>query len=95
MSQRYLGFAVYGDSVTLTDGLVTIKSLLTALGINYELRRGEHEVFIKGRTAKVVVSGSEVGILGEVHPEYLVKYRLVWPLVVGELNLSKLISEFK
>ena len=95
VSQRYLGFAVYGDSVTLTDGLVTIKSLLTALGINYELRRGEHEVFIKGRTAKVVVSGSEVGILGEVHPEYLVKYRLVWPLVVGELNLSKLISEFK
>lgn len=94
-SQRYLGFSIYGEDVTLTDGLVTVKSLLTTLGINYKLKRGGHKIFISGRSAIIVVDGDEVGILGEVHPKYLVKYGLQWPLVIGELNLSKLLTKLK
>ncbi len=94
-SQRCLGFAIYSEDITLTDGLVTVKSILTTLGINYELKRGEHRVLINGRSAIIVVEGDEVGILGEVHPRYLVKYGLQWPLVIGELNLSKLLTKLK
>jgi len=95
VSQRHLGFAIYGENVTLTDGLVVIKSLLTTLGISYELRRGEHRIFISGRIASVVVNGNEVGIVGEMHPRYLVKHKLFWPLVIGELNLSELVTKLK
>ncbi len=94
-SQRYLGFAIYSKDITLTDGLVIIKSVLTALGINYKLRSGKHRVLINGRSAVITIDGDEVGILGEVHPRYLVKYGLQWPLVVGELNLSKLLTKLR
>ncbi len=91
--ERSLAYGIYGDKVTLTDGLIIMKSLLNTLGMKYELRETKMRIFIEGRTAEVLVNNDVVGIVGELHPGVITKLGLSKPIVIGELVLSRLYSK--
>jgi phenylalanyl-tRNA synthetase beta chain len=69
-----------------------LDALLSALGLEYELKAGEHPSFIPGRAARVLIRGEDVGVLGEVHPEVLNNWGLRMPAAAFELEVTPLFS---
>lgn len=49
-----------------------------------------HPALHPGRSAKVILDGQEIGVIGELHPEWVQKYDLVQAPVVFELELDAL-----
>ncbi len=89
-TEKALGFMLMGDQYTLTDALVTIKSLMTSLGLKYGFKPLKSKPFIEGRAASILAGNTEVGVVGEVHPEVLTALGISKPVVLGEISLSKL-----
>ncbi|OYT50596.1 MAG: hypothetical protein B6U73_03630 [Desulfurococcales archaeon ex4484_204] len=93
LNSRSLAFCILDSEVTLTDGLVAIKSILRTLGIEYRLREAKLRPFIDGRAAEVVIpSGEVIGVIGEVQPEILVSLGINKPVIIGEIYVNKLLN---
>ncbi len=67
--------------------------LLYYLGKDYSLEPVNHPSFLEGRAGRIVVSGTAIGIIGELHPEVLERWQIGVPAVAFEVNLSQLSSE--
>ncbi len=50
----------------------------------------EHPALHPGRAASLALRGEKIGILGELHPQWVQKYELPTPPILFELNLSAL-----
>jgi len=85
-----VGVAVAGDKVTLTDVGAVLKGLALTLGFRYALEEVKVRPFIEGRAAAVIVGDKVVGVMGEVHPEYLQKVGVELPTAVLELDVEAL-----
>jgi phenylalanyl-tRNA synthetase beta chain len=77
-----------------------IKSVLTALvaGLVGDASRisfagSELPSFLKGRTAKVLLAGNEIAVLGELHPEVITNFELEYPVAAFEVNAKKLFTQ--
>lgn len=91
-SSRRVSGAIYGPGVTLTDGLATVRTLLETLGLRPVFEPFEGlPVAIPGRAAKVVVGGTTVGYVGEVHPRVLKLLELRAPLALFEILVNELL----
>lgn len=62
------------------------------LGRDYSLQPVQHPSFLEGRAGKIVVGGTSVGVIGEVHPEVLERWQISVPVVSFDVNLSQLTS---
>jgi phenylalanyl-tRNA synthetase beta chain len=63
-----------------------IGGLLNNLGVPFELKTAVNPSFLEGRVAEVFVNDIKIGILGELHPEVLLKFKLENPTAVLELE---------
>jgi phenylalanyl-tRNA synthetase beta chain len=64
--------------------------LLYHLDRAYTLAPLSHPSFLDGRIGRIMVEGTAVGIIGELHPEVLERWQIVVPAVAFEVNLSQL-----
>ncbi|WP_373974542.1 phenylalanine--tRNA ligase subunit beta [Chitinibacter sp. SCUT-21] len=55
-----------------------------------EFRRASHPALHPGRSAEVVLDGQVIGVLGELHPQWVQKYSLQNAPVVFELDVAAL-----
>lgn len=69
-----------------------VATLFYFLGIDYTLEELNDPRFIKGRCAKVVYKGEEIGVFGEVHPAVLTSWDIEMPTVIAEFNADKIIK---
>ncbi len=71
-----------------------LDELLRRLGlVNVAWERGSHPALHPGRSAKVVINGAEVGVVGELHPQVRAAFDLPSvPVTVAELDLAALLS---
>ena len=69
-----------------------LEYVLDALGREYKFERGEHNSFIEGRIAKIIVDGKEVGFVGEIHPEVLLNWGLDFPIAAFEIDINKVLG---
>jgi phenylalanyl-tRNA synthetase beta chain len=60
------------------------------LGKEYSLEPLKHPSFLEGRVGRVLVSGTSLGLIGELHPEVLERWQIGVPVVAFEVNLSRL-----
>lgn len=69
-----------------------IKADLEAMLPNRSLRfeKHAHPALHPGRSARVILDGQSIGILGELHPAQVQKYELGTPPVVFEIDLAPL-----
>ncbi|MBI4895581.1 MAG: phenylalanine--tRNA ligase subunit beta [Candidatus Aenigmarchaeota archaeon] len=67
-----------------------LDGLLSSFGLSYTLEKIDHNSFINGRTAKIIVDGREIGIVGEVHPQVLNNFGLEKAVVAFELDADAL-----
>jgi phenylalanyl-tRNA synthetase beta chain len=94
--------ATLGDhEVGFSDIQAYMHELLRTLGFEfppskdgevpaYQLEEGEHPSFIPGRTAWVTVNRERVGVIGEVHPALLERWKIYNPVGAFELRLDPL-----
>ena len=73
-----------------------IKSALDAFmnnfGVNWQIKEAAHPSFIEGRVGKVIVAGSEVGVVGEINPLVLEAWKLENPASAFEINFQKILQ---
>ena len=67
-----------------------LDTLIQGIGTNYELKVLESPEFISGRTARIIINGKEVGIIGEISPELLENWEVFMPAAAFELDLSSI-----
>ena len=56
-----------------------VGGLLNNLGVPFKLKTAVNPSFLEGRVAEVFVKGVKIGILGELHPDLLLKFKLENP----------------
>ena len=97
-----LGMGMYGDNdVDFYDIKGIVEGLMDRLGaIDVEFERPEENTifdevsaFHPGRVAVVKVSGEEVGIFGELHPDVLENYSIGKRAYVGKINITELMEK--
>lgn len=67
-----------------------LESLLFNLELSSVLVQQDRPMFLPGRAAKVMVSGKEMGWIGEVHPEALDRFGILMPCAAFEIDLDLL-----
>ncbi|MEK6967653.1 MAG: phenylalanine--tRNA ligase subunit beta [Nanoarchaeota archaeon] len=85
-----LSLASTHSLATFTEAKQATNAILSSLGIKGTYGELEHPTFIPGRAARVTKDGTEIAILGEVHPQVLENFGLELPVVAVEINLSAL-----
>jgi phenylalanyl-tRNA synthetase beta chain len=78
-------------SASFTEIKSTIDSLLMNLGLTSRVKEVVHPSYIDGRVGEVVINEQRVGIIGEIHPGVLERWKLENPASAFEINLDKII----
>lgn len=91
--ERRLAAAICNSKVGYEDIQSCLYALLRNLSLNKWMTEPmAHPCFIEGRSAKVCIGGSEIAMLGEVHPEVLHTFNIENPVACFEANLSRVLS---
>jgi len=67
-------------------------SLLSNIGIPYEIEETKHGSFIDGRVGRILVKKREVGIIGEIDPKVLESWKIENPTIAFELDADSLLE---
>jgi phenylalanyl-tRNA synthetase beta chain len=67
-----------------------LESFTSNLGFGSHVEETNHPSFIEGRVGKIIVNGTEVGVVGELHPAALEAWKLEVPVSAFELDLGAL-----
>lgn len=90
--EERLAAIVYDADASFSE----IKSVLDAFfmnaGLEWQAKETAHPSFIDGRIGKVIVKGTDIGVLGEINPKVLEQWKLENPLASFELNVGKMIE---
>ncbi len=87
-----LAAVIYDASASYTQAKSSLEAFMTNFGLEWQIKETRHPSFIRGRTAKLMVKGTEVGILGEVNPKVLENWKLENPVAALELDIEKMIK---
>ncbi len=85
-----LAGVVIDSRANFTQCKSIVEAILRNLGYEMNVGEREHNSFIEGRCASILVDGKEVGYFGEIKPSVIVNFGLEYPVVAFELNLSSL-----
>ena len=92
--KKVLSFGMYGekDFYYLKE---VINKTLDRLGIRdiEYIREENHPTFHPGRTAKLILDGEELGIIGEAHPDAAENYDINSRVYLGQLDFNKIIEK--
>ena len=78
-------------SLDIFDVKGIIETVFQGLKVeNWEVVQGDHPAFHPLRNGKIIISGEEVGIFGEIHPEIINNYRLPGKVNLFEIDFENL-----
>ncbi|OGS55241.1 MAG: phenylalanine--tRNA ligase subunit beta [Euryarchaeota archaeon RBG_19FT_COMBO_56_21] len=83
------GVAIHAKA-SFTEIKSLAQSVVSGLGLDYEIVQHSHPSFIGGRCASVEIKGEPVGVMGEISPFVIESFELRYPMVAFELDLDKL-----
>ena len=86
-----LCFGLMDEGISITDLQPYLQTLMRDLGKKMVLKESEDSCFIKGRCAKILVGGKEIGVIGSVHPGVLQKFGLEHAVVLCEIKEGSLV----
>ncbi|MBI3372165.1 MAG: phenylalanine--tRNA ligase subunit beta [Betaproteobacteria bacterium] len=81
-------WGIQARAVDFFDVKGDVESLLAPLSAGFE--RAAHPALHPGRSARVLLGGTPIGWLGELHPRWQKKYELPMPAVLFELETAPL-----
>ena len=90
--EDYLAAAVSHPNANFTEIKSIMDSFMTNFGLKWQIKETAHPSFIQGRVGKLFVSGVDVGVLGEIHPAVLGKWKLENPVAAFEVNFQSVLN---
>lgn len=75
------------------DAVGLVETLFTALHLAPSLEQVVEPGFHPGRTARVLLDGEPLGVVGEIHPAVAERFGITGRVAAGELEVSSLIRE--
>ncbi len=72
-----------------------VEYLFRVLGIDSLFEETEHDSFVSGRVAKVLVDKHAIATIGEVHPQVITNFNLEMPVCAAEINLTELFNHLR
>ena len=86
---NHINFMAADNQIGFNEASSYINTLLYFLNIEYSLESVEgDERFIPGRAARIMHSGRQIGIYGEVHPQVLESWGCSMPAIMAEFDLD-------
>ena len=73
-----------------TEAKQILDFMMKALDLKYVIEETEHNSFIQGRVGRVIVEGTKVAYIGEIHPQVLENWKLEMPVSGFEINITEL-----
>lgn len=91
IEETHLAAVVAGNKQGYTVIKAVLDGFMESLGIDEcQIVGIEHPSFISGRVGNVVISGLEIGVIGEIHPSVILNFQLSVPIAAFELTVNKL-----
>lgn len=87
---RHLSAVISDIKINYSEMASIVNSLVNNLGRKPKFKAKNNKIFIKNRSAEILIDEEKIGIIGEIHPEVLEKWSLEKPVVGFEINLEKL-----
>jgi phenylalanyl-tRNA synthetase beta chain len=88
--EDWLAAVVSHANASFSEIKSDLDALFMNLGLKWQIKEAKHPSFIEGRAAAAIVDGANVGILGEIHPQVLTRWKLENPVAAFELNMQKI-----
>jgi len=90
--ENWLAAATSHVSANFTEIKSALDSFLANLGLQWQIKETSNPSFIEGRVGAVIVNGSEVGVVGEIHPAVLQTWKLENPIAAFELKFERILT---
>ncbi len=91
---KKVGIVICHAKASFSEIKSLVESILSNLGLSdFAVEEAEHNSFIAGRAAKVLIKGRELVLFGEIHPEVLENWGLEMPVAACEMNLNWIFEE--
>lgn len=87
----HLVISLADDKVNFTEIKQVLDYLFKMLNKKYTIEECNNNLFISGRTGKIMVDNVEIGVIGEISPSVLKNWGITMPVVALEMNIEKLI----
>jgi len=91
-SRNKLAFALCNSGANFTKIRESLENMMSNIGKEFVVEPVEHGSFLPGRVGRVMVDGTEFGIIGELHPKVLENWGIETPMAVAELEIERLIE---
>ncbi|MDR7870387.1 MAG: phenylalanine--tRNA ligase subunit beta [Tissierellaceae bacterium] len=91
--KKVLSIGFYGkdDFYYLKESIETLLNRLGIFGIEY-IREENNPTFHPGRTAKMLLNGSDLGIFGETHMDVCENYEIDERVYIAQLDFEKIVE---
>ncbi|MBI4328785.1 MAG: phenylalanine--tRNA ligase subunit beta [Chloroflexi bacterium] len=90
------GISRFGEaesSIDFFDAKGILEGFFARLDLSPTFEAVSDRILVPGRTARILLEGEEVGLLGEVHPDTLHGFEIATPVVIlAEVDLERLLS---
>jgi phenylalanyl-tRNA synthetase beta chain len=90
--EERLAAVMYDANASFTEVKSTLDAFFMNLGLEWQIKETKHSSFIDGRVGAAAINGINVGVLGEISPAVLEKWKLENPVAAFELDMEKIIK---
>ena len=96
VEEIHLAVAIISSDTGYSEIKSVFDSLLNPLEIRgYTIKKISHKSFIPGRVGEIFINSKSLGIIGEIHPQVLNKFQLMFPVTIFEVNLDTIFMMVK
>lgn len=93
VTRNILGFLAADGEIGFNEVSAHVSAVFYYLSKDYTLQELDDPRFIRGRSARILCGGREVGVFGEVHPQVLENWGIQVPCTCCEIDLDTLAME--
>jgi phenylalanyl-tRNA synthetase beta chain len=83
-----ISISLCNTKANFTEAKQVLDYIFQSLGKSYVLKPTQHQSFIPGRAAEIILNRHNIGIIGEVHPKVLNNWKLKTPVASIEIDLD-------
>jgi len=93
--ELHLACAIAGPNVSYNDIKAVLDSIMMIYNKKgYTINPIKHSSFIPGRVGKIYYNETDCGVIGEIHPDVLLNFKLEVPIACLEIDVKKLFNEY-
>ncbi|VVC04667.1 Phenylalanine--tRNA ligase beta subunit [Candidatus Burarchaeum australiense] len=87
--KNHLAFAISAEALDFSTIKGVLQSISLVIEKDFELKKSQNVLFVKGRGADVYYKNAKIGVIGEIAPEILESFGIENPVALCEIEIIK------